>query len=281
MPFRSHPSFLPSSLPGMLKGADWRAGRAAAANIIPSSTGAAKAVAKCYPVMKGKLTGMALRVPTVDVSVVDLTCELETATTYDDIKAEIKLASETYAKGVVGYTEDQVRATFPPLSPHNTTPHHTTHPSTDPFATQHSSHTLPSLPSFPSTGRVVGLHRRDLLDRLRRGRGHHAHADLRQARHLVRQRVGLLDPPRRPGRDDGRRRRRRAAGDGARLSAFSSSSSPRPLRKKLTARDVGVLRVRRSLAARGPSPRVDTMLLTERRVGGVWDVGRAGLQVAG
>ena len=71
---------------GMLKGADWRAGRAAAANVIPSSTGAAKAVAKCYPVMKGKLTGMAFRVPTVDVSVVDLTCELETATTYDEIK---------------------------------------------------------------------------------------------------------------------------------------------------------------------------------------------------
>jgi len=58
--------------------------------------------------MGGKLTGMAFRVPTVDVSVVDLTCELETPTTYDDIKAEVKLASETYAKGVVGYTEDQV-----------------------------------------------------------------------------------------------------------------------------------------------------------------------------
>merc|ERR1719248_301729 len=91
-----------------MKGKDWRAGRAASANIIPSSTGAAKAVAKAYPVMKGKLTGMAFRVPTVDVSVVDLTCELETPTTYDDIKAEVKLASETYAKGVVGYTEDQV-----------------------------------------------------------------------------------------------------------------------------------------------------------------------------
>jgi len=91
-----------------MKGKDWRAGRAASANIIPSSTGAAKAVAKAYPVMAGKLTGMAFRVPTVDVSVVDLTCELETATTYDDIKAEVKLASETYAKGVVGYTEDQV-----------------------------------------------------------------------------------------------------------------------------------------------------------------------------
>ena len=92
---------------GSMKG-DWRAGRAASANIIPSSTGAAKAVAKCYPVMKGKLTGMAFRVPTVDVSVVDLTCELETPTTYDEIKAEIKLASETYAKGIVGYTQDPV-----------------------------------------------------------------------------------------------------------------------------------------------------------------------------
>jgi len=93
---------------GAMKGKDWRAGRAAAANIIPSSTGAAKAVAKCYPVMKGKLTGMAFRVPTIDVSVVDLTCELEKETTYEEIKAEVKLASETYAKGVVGYTEDQV-----------------------------------------------------------------------------------------------------------------------------------------------------------------------------
>merc|ERR1719405_277302 len=93
---------------GSMKGKDWRAGRAASANIIPSSTGAAKAVAKCYPVMKGKLTGMAFRVPTVDVSVVDLTCQLETPTTYEEIKAEVKLASETYAKGIVGYTEDQV-----------------------------------------------------------------------------------------------------------------------------------------------------------------------------
>jgi len=92
---------------GSMKG-DWRAGRAASANIIPSSTGAAKAVAKCYPIMKGKLTGMAFRVPTVDVSVVDLTCELDTACTYDEFKAEIKLASETYAKGIVGYTEDAV-----------------------------------------------------------------------------------------------------------------------------------------------------------------------------
>merc|ERR1712164_155703 len=88
-----------------MKGKDWRAGRAASANIIPSSTGAAKAVAKAYPVMKGKLTGMAFRVPTVDVSVVDLTCELEKPTTYDEIKAEVKRASMEEGKGVVGYTE--------------------------------------------------------------------------------------------------------------------------------------------------------------------------------
>merc|ERR1712227_351964 len=93
---------------GSMKGSDWRAGRAAATNIIPSSTGAAKAVAKAYPVMKGKLTGMAFRVPTVDVSVVDLTCELETPTTFDDIKAEVKRASQEEVKGIVGYTEDQV-----------------------------------------------------------------------------------------------------------------------------------------------------------------------------
>merc|ERR1712139_110732 len=93
---------------GSMKGADWRAGRAASANIIPSSTGAAKAVAKAYPVMKGKLTGMAFRVPTVDVSVVDLTCELEKPTTYDEIKAEVKRASVEEGKGVIGYTEDQV-----------------------------------------------------------------------------------------------------------------------------------------------------------------------------
>merc|ERR1719486_565060 len=91
-----------------MKGKDWRAGRAASANIIPSSTGAAKAVAKAYPVMAGKLTGMAFRVPTVDVSVVDLTCELEKPTTYDEIKAEVKRASTEESKGIVGYTEDQV-----------------------------------------------------------------------------------------------------------------------------------------------------------------------------
>ena len=87
---------------------DWRAGRAASANIIPSTTGAAKAVAKAYPAMKGKLTGIAVRVPVVDVSMVDLTCVLETPTSYDEIKAEVKLAAQTYAKGIVGYTETPV-----------------------------------------------------------------------------------------------------------------------------------------------------------------------------
>merc|ERR1711934_1022892 len=91
-----------------MKGKDWRAGRAASANIIPSSTGAAKAVAKAMPVMKGKLTGMAFRVPTIDVSVVDLTCKLEKECTYDEIKAAVKAASEGPMKGIVGYSEDQV-----------------------------------------------------------------------------------------------------------------------------------------------------------------------------
>ena len=87
---------------------DWRGGRAAAANIIPSSTGAAKAVGKVLPEMKGKLTGMSFRVPTVDVSVVDLTCRLEKPASYDEIKAAMKKASEGELKGVLGYTEDAV-----------------------------------------------------------------------------------------------------------------------------------------------------------------------------
>jgi glyceraldehyde 3-phosphate dehydrogenase len=87
---------------------DWRGGRAAAGNIIPSSTGAAKAVTKVIPELKGKLTGMAFRVPTLNVSVVDLTCRLEKATDYEAIKAAMKKASETDLKGVLGYTEDEV-----------------------------------------------------------------------------------------------------------------------------------------------------------------------------
>jgi len=87
---------------------DWRGGRGAAFNIIPSSTGAAKAVGKVIPKLNGKLTGMSFRVPTADVSVVDLTVRLEKATTYDEIKAAMKAASEGELKVILGYTEDQV-----------------------------------------------------------------------------------------------------------------------------------------------------------------------------
>lgn len=87
---------------------DWRGGRTASGNIIPSSTGAAKAVGKVLPEMQGKLTGMAFRVPTVDVSVVDLTVKLVKDATYDEIKAAVKKASEGKLKGIVGYTEDSV-----------------------------------------------------------------------------------------------------------------------------------------------------------------------------
>ena len=87
---------------------DWRGGRAAGGNIIPSSTGAAKAVGKVIPALNGKLTGMSFRVPTLDVSVVDLTCRLEKGATYDEIKAVVKKASENELKGILGYTEDDV-----------------------------------------------------------------------------------------------------------------------------------------------------------------------------
>lgn len=89
-------------------GKDWRGGRSASANIIPSSTGAAKAVGKVIPSLNGKLTGMAFRVPTTNVSVVDLTARLEKGASYDAIKAEIKRASENELKGILGYTEDAV-----------------------------------------------------------------------------------------------------------------------------------------------------------------------------
>ncbi len=89
-------------------GKKWRDGRAASSNIIPASTGAAKAVGKVIPDLNGKLTGMAFRVPTLDVSVVDLTCRLEKGASYDDIKAAMKAASEGPMKGILGYTEDEV-----------------------------------------------------------------------------------------------------------------------------------------------------------------------------
>ncbi len=87
---------------------DWRGGRAASANIIPSSTGAAKAVGKVIPELNGKLTGMAFRVPTIDVSVVDLTCNLEKPATYEEICAAMKKASENELKGIVEYVDEDV-----------------------------------------------------------------------------------------------------------------------------------------------------------------------------
>lgn len=87
---------------------DYRLGRASLNNIVPASTGAAKAVGKVIPELNGKLTGMAFRVPTVDVSVVDLTCRLEKAASFEDVKAAIKNASENELKGILGYTEEGV-----------------------------------------------------------------------------------------------------------------------------------------------------------------------------
>jgi len=92
-------------------GKNWRDGRAASGNIIPASTGAAKAVGVVIPELNGALTGMAFRVPTLDVSVVDLTCRLKKSATYEQIKDAMKAASEGAMKGILGYTEDQVVST--------------------------------------------------------------------------------------------------------------------------------------------------------------------------
>ena len=89
-------------------GKDWRAGRAAGANVIPSTTGAAKAVGKVIPELNGKLTGMAFRVPTTNVSVVDLTAKLNKETTYDEVCAKMKEASEGSLNGILGYTDEEV-----------------------------------------------------------------------------------------------------------------------------------------------------------------------------
>lgn len=90
---------------------DWRGGRAAFANIIPSSTGAAKAVGKIIPELDGKLTGMAFRVPIIDVSVIDLTVNLKSSTNYENICLAMKNASENDLKGIMGYTEEDVVST--------------------------------------------------------------------------------------------------------------------------------------------------------------------------
>ena len=87
---------------------DWRGGRAASSNIIPSSTGAAKAVGEVIPALKGKLTGMSFRVPTINVSVVDLTVRLAKPTTYEEIVNAVKKASESELKGILGWTDDAV-----------------------------------------------------------------------------------------------------------------------------------------------------------------------------
>ena len=92
-------------------GKDWRGGRSAGMNIIPSATGAAKAVGKVIPSLNGKLTGMAFRVPTPDVSVVDLTVRLEKSCTYDDLMETIKKESAGKLKGILDYTDDQVVST--------------------------------------------------------------------------------------------------------------------------------------------------------------------------
>ena len=149
-------------------GKDWRGGRTAAQNIIPSSTGAAKAVGKVIPSLNGKLTGMAMRVPTSNVSVVDLTCRIEKGASYDEIKETMKEAANGEYKGE-----------HPPI-----------------FQRHHSLVlTCGRHPRVPGRRhRLDGFERQHPLLHLRRQGRHLAQLQLRQARLLVRQRVGLLPP---------------------------------------------------------------------------------------
>jgi glyceraldehyde 3-phosphate dehydrogenase len=147
---------------------DWRGGRGAAQNIIPSSTGAAKAVGKVIPELNGKLTGMSLRVPTSNVSVVDLTCRLQKEASYDEIKAAIKEASEGDLKG---------EFTFECVLKYN-------------FANDHPRHSR----LHRGRDRLERYQRQRQLFHLRRPGWYLAQQELRQAYQLVRQRVGLLPP---------------------------------------------------------------------------------------
>jgi glyceraldehyde 3-phosphate dehydrogenase len=153
---------------------DWRGGRTAAQNIIPSSTGAAKAVGKVIPDLNGKLTGMSMRVPTANVSVVDLTCRIEKGASYDEIKAVIKKASESEEyKGMFRGCATRIRGRW-----------------------------LIGLLRDPCVhrgrDRFQRLERQQPLFHLRRQGRHLAQQELRQACQLVRQRVGLLPPCPRP-----------------------------------------------------------------------------------
>lgn len=150
-------------------GKDWRGGRTAAQNIIPSSTGAAKAVGKVIPDLNGKLTGMSMRVPTANVSVVDLTCRIEKGATYEEITAALKEASEGELKGM-GVLRDVVKG----------------------FTANFDNFRNPRL--HRGRHRLLRLERQPTLLHRRRQGWYLPQQELRQARLLVRQRVGLLPP---------------------------------------------------------------------------------------
>jgi len=159
---------------------DWRGGRGAAQNIIPSSTGAAKAVGKVIPSLNGKLTGMSMRVPTSNVSVVDLTARLEKGASYDEIKAAIKEAADGPLKGMSSSSQ-------PPS--HNKRKNRVKLTETRRNPRLHRGR-----------GRLLGHERQPRLVHLRRQGRHLAQQELRQARQLVRQRVGLQPSCPRPAR---------------------------------------------------------------------------------